>query len=151
MSSAHLQLEHHAMNVILRLRAGWDKLIYNLISPYYGVSSLPKKWQGRIDKLDKSLSSQLNSEQMNYWTEILKNARAIAEKKGGLKDVRDLELHQIARRAKETFGDKSKAHTLSQLETFSISEHFRLQDSFLLFLGIIRSGPLSNHSPSSSL
>lgn len=138
---ADMQLEHHILNVILRLRAGWDKLADYLIVPYYGLPNLSKKeWPKRLDRLKKVLTDQLNSEQRAFWDNILENATQIAEN-GGLRDVRDFELHKIARRSRETLGDKQSAQSLKQLESLAVTEHYRLQDSFLLFLGMILSGP----------
>lgn len=138
---ADMQLEHHILNVILRLRAGWDKLIDYLIVPYYGLPNLSKKeWPKRLDRVKKALTDQLNSEQRAFWDNILENATQIAEK-GGLRDVRDFELHKIARRSRETLGDEQSVHSLKQLESLAVSEHHRLQDSFLLFLAVILSGP----------
>lgn len=137
-----MQFENHMLNAVFRLRAGWDKLADYLIVPYYGIPNISKiSWPKKLNRLDKELSDRLNLKQKRFWENILKNARMIAEPRG-LRDARDLELHKIARRSRETLGDKQSAHSLKQLESFAIIEHHRLQDSFFLFLGLILSGPL---------
>lgn len=138
-----MQLEHHLLNIMVRLRAGWDKLADYVLTQYFGVTNMGKKWPKRLDKLDKTLRTLLNSQQMKFWDDVLVNARAIAQE-DGLRDLRDFELHKIALRARETLGDRGRAHSLEQLESFAIREHYRLQDSFLLSLGMIRSSPLPN-------
>lgn len=137
-----MQFEHHMLNAVLRLRAGWDKLADYLIVPYYGLHVISKKisWPKRVDRLNKAISDQLNPQQKRFWENILENATMIS-KKGGLRDVRDFELHKIALRSRETLGDKQSAPSLKQLESFAVTEHHRLQDSFLLFLSLILSGP----------
>jgi len=135
-----MQLEHHLINIVLRLRAGWDKLTDYLLAPYYGVKNLAKEWSKRLDKIDKALSLILNTQQKQFYENLLQNAREIAAS-GGLRDVRDFELHKIASRSKETLGDRERAPSLEQMESFVVVEHYRLQDSFLLFLGMVRSGP----------
>ena len=145
-----MQFEHHIVNSIFRLRAGWDKLADYLIVPYYGIFNISSKlsWPKRLDRLDKELSSRLNINQKQFWENILENAKAISEP-GGLRDVRDFELHKIARRSRETLGDKQTAHSLKQLESFAVIEHYRLQDTFILFLSLILNGPTTQRSPRS--
>jgi len=136
-----MQFEHHMLNAVFRLRAGWDKLADYLIVPYYGIPNISKKsWPKRLNRLDTELSGWPNLEQERFWKNILENARMVAEQ-GGLRDTRDFELHKIAQRSRETLGDKRSAHSLKQLESFAIIEHHRLHDSFLLFLSLILSGP----------
>jgi hypothetical protein len=136
-----MQFEHHMLNAVFRLRAGWDKLADYLIVPYYGVPNISKmSWPKRLNRLNKALSDQLNPKQKRFWENILENARMIAGQ-GGLRDARDFELHKIALRSRETLGDKQSAPSLKQLESFAVIEHHRLQDSFLLFLSLILSGP----------
>lgn len=138
-----MQFEHHILNSIFRLRAGWDKLADYLIVPYYGIPNISKlSWPKRLDRLDKELSHRLNINQKQFWENILENAKATAEPRG-LRDVRDFELHKIARRSRETLGDKQTAHSLKQLESFAVIEHYRLQDTFILFLSLILNGPPS--------
>lgn len=138
---ADMQFEHHMLNAIFRLRAGWDKLADYLIVPYHGIPNISKmSWPKELNRLDKELSDRLNLEQKRFWENILENARAIA-RKGGLRDARDFELHKIALRSCETLGDKQSAPSLKQLESFAVIEHHRLQDSFFLLLCLIRSGP----------
>ena len=132
---ADMQLEHHLINILLRLRAGWDKLADYLVAPYYGVHP-DKEWEKRLNKLDRVIQSKLNDKQRMFWVNCLTNARQISK---GLKDIRDFELHKIALRAKETLGNPERAHTLNELEKFVLFEHFRLQESFLLVLAMIRS------------
>lgn len=136
-SWADMQLEHHLINVVLRLRAGWDKLADYVLAPYYGVAPA-KKWVSRVNKLDKEIQPILNDMQKRLWANWLINAKEVS-KKMGLRDVRDLELHKIALRVKETLGHPQRAPALSELENFVLFEHFRLQESFLLVLAIIRS------------
>ncbi|MBI4294673.1 MAG: hypothetical protein HY669_00725 [Chloroflexi bacterium] len=133
---ADMQLEHHLINILLRLRAGWDKLADYVLAPYYGVVSA-KKWVSRIDKLDKEIPPTLNDRQRLLWANWLTNAQEVSREKG-LRYFRDLELHKIALRAKETLGDLQHAPALSELENFVLFEHFRLQESFLLVLAMIR-------------
>lgn len=136
-----MRFEHHLLNCAFRLRAGWDKLVDYLIVPYYGISNISKlSWPKRLNRLDKELSDRLNSEQRRFWDNILENAEAIAQPTG-LRDVRDFELHKIARRSRQTLGHKQGAHSLSQLESSTLIEHHRLQDTFLLFLSLILNGP----------
>lgn len=135
-----MQLEHHLINIVLRLRAGWDKLLDYLLAPYYGVENLAKDWSKRLNKIDKTIPTILNTQQKQFYDNLLQNARAITAS-GGLRDVRTLELHKIASRSKETLGNTERAPSLRQMESFVIFEHYRLQDSFLLFLGMVRSGP----------
>jgi len=136
-SWADMQLEHHLFNILLRLRAGWDKLADYVVAPYYGVNPT-KKWKTTLNKLDREIQSILNDGQSMFWTNWLENAREISKDRG-LKDVRDFELHKIALRAKETLGDPQRTFALSDLEGFILSEHYRLQESFLLVLAMIRS------------
>ena len=103
-------------------------------------------WPRRLNRLDEELSGQLNPKQKQFWENILKNARMIAEPRG-LRDVRDFELHKIALRSRETLGDKQRAPSLKQLESFAVIEHHRLQDSCLLFLSLILSGPRASELP----
>ena len=135
-SWADMQLEHHLINILIRLRAGWDKLADYILAPYYGVTPA-KKWESRINKLDREIQTALNDRQRLFWTNWLTNAREVS-KEMGLRDVRDLELHKIALRVKETLGHPQRAPALSELENFVLFEHFRLQESFLLVLAIIR-------------
>lgn len=135
-----MQLEHHLVNIVIRLRAGWDKLADYLLIPYYGIKNPGDKWLQRLGNIDRTLSIVLNAQQEQFWENLLQNAREIAAQ-GGLKDVRDYELHKIASRSKETLGGRERDPSLRQMESFAITEHYRLQDSFLLFLGIVRSGP----------
>ena len=145
-----MQFEHHMLNAVFRLRAGWDKLVDNLIVSYYGMPNISKKsWPKRVDRLNKDLPDRLNPEQKRFWEDILKNARAIAQQRG-LKEIRDFELHKIALRSRETLGDKRSARSLKELESFAVFEHHRLQDSFLLFLGLILSGPRASETAVSS-
>ena len=132
-----MQLEHHFMNLVLRLRAGWDKLADYIVAPYYGITPA-KKWEARLNKLNSAIESSLNDEQRIFWANWLTNAREISKQRG-LKDVRDFELHKIALRAKETLGNPERTFALSDLETFVLFEHFRLEESFLLVLAMIRS------------
>lgn len=136
-----MQFEHHMLNAVFRLRAGWDKLADYLIVPYYGIPNISKmSWPKKLNRLNEELSDRLNLKQKRFWENILENARIIAEPKG-LRDARDFELHKIALRSRETLGDKQSAHSLKQLEAFVVHEHHRLQDSFLLFLSLILNGP----------
>ncbi len=140
-SFTDMQFENHMLNAVFRLRAGWDKLADYLIVPYYGIPNISKmSWLKQVNRLDKELSNRLNLKQKRFWENILENARMIA-KPGGLRDARDYELHKIARRSRETLGDKRSAPSLKQLESFTVIEHHRLQDNFLLFLSLILSGP----------
>ena len=139
-SFTDMQFEHHMLNAVFRLRAGWDKLANNLIVPYYGIRNISKSWPKKVDRLDKELSDRLTIKQKRFWGNILENARMIA-KSGGLRQARDYELHNIAPRSRETLGHKRSAPSLKQLESFTVIEHHRLQDNFLLFLSLILSGP----------
>ena len=143
-----MQFEHHMLNAVLRLRAGWDKLADYLIVPYYGVQTMSKKtsWPKRVSRLNQAIADQLNPQQKGLWENILENATMIS-RKGGLRDVRDFELHKIALRSRETLGDKQSAPSLKQLESFAVIEHHRLQDSFLLSLSLILSGPRASELP----
>ena len=134
-SWSDMQLEHHLMNILLRLRAGWDKLADYVLAPYYGVTPA-KNWESRVNKLDREIQPALKDMQRRFWTNWLTNAREVS-KKMGLRDVRDLELHKIALRVKETLGHPQRAPALSELEHFVLFEHFRLQESFLLVLATI--------------
>lgn len=134
---ADMQLEHHLINVLLRLRAGWDKLADYVLAPYYNVPPA-KKWKARVNKLDREIQSKLSERQRPFWTNWLSNARNVSNEMG-LKDVRDLELHKIGLRVRETLGHPQRAPALSELENFILFEHFRLQESFLLVLAMIRS------------
>lgn len=136
-SWADMQLEHHLINILLRLRAGWDKLADYVVAPYYGITPAAK-WEARLRKLNSAIESSLNDKQRMFWANWLTNAREISKERG-LKDVRDFELHKIALRAKETLGNPERTFALSDLERFVLSEHFRLQESFLLVLAMIRS------------
>lgn len=136
-----MQLEHHLTNIVIRLRAGWDKLADSLLIPYYGISNPGKTWPKRLSNINRELSTILNAQQKEFWENLLQNAQQIAAP-GGLRDVRDFELHKIASRSKETLGGRGRDPSLEQMESFAVTEHYRLQDSFLLFLGIVRSGPL---------
>ena len=136
-----MQLEHHLTNIVIRLRAGWDKLASNLLIPYYGISNPGKTWPKRLNNINRELSMILNAQQKEFWKNLLQNARQIAVP-GGLRDVRDFELHRIASRSKETLGGRERDPSLEQMESFAVTEHYRLQDSFLLFLGIVRGRPL---------
>lgn len=135
-SWADMKLEHHFMNILIRLRAGWDKLVDNVLAPYFGVS-LPNKWNKRLDKLERGVSSKLNEKQRMFWTNWMKNARSVAVK-NGLKDIRDFELHKIAFRARETLGKATNPYKLDDLDKFVLFEHLRLEESFLLVLAMIR-------------
>lgn len=139
-SWADMQLEHHLINILLRLRAGWDKLADYVLAPYYGVTPA-KRWKSRVNKLDREIQSAINDRQRLFWTNWLANAQEVS-KEMGLRDVRDLELHKIALRVKETLGHPQRAPALSELENFVLFEHFRLQESFLLVLAMIRSARL---------
>jgi hypothetical protein len=142
-----MQFEHHMLNAVFRLRAGWDKLADYLIVPYYGVPNISKmSWPKRVNRLNQAISNQLNPEQKLFWENILENAGMIG-RKGGLRDVRDFELHKIALRSRETLGNKQSAPSLKQLESFAVTEHHRLQDSFLLFLSLILSGHRASELP----
>lgn len=137
---ADMRFEHHLLNAVFRIRAGWDKLVDYLVVPYYGSPNISKNsWPKRLDRLNRELSSQLNSCQKKLWDNILENAKMIAVR-GGLRDARDFELHKIALRSRETLGDKQRAPTLNQLESFTVSEHYRLQDNFILFIAMILQG-----------
>lgn len=135
-SWADMKLEHHFMNILIRLRAGWDKLADNILAPYFGVS-LPNKWNKRLDKLERTISSKLNHRQRMLWTNWMQNAETVA-KKNGLKDMRDFELHKIAFRARETLGKSTTFYKLDDLDKFVLFEHLRLEESFLLVLAMIR-------------
>lgn len=130
-----MKLEHHFMNILIRLRAGWDKLADNVLAPYFGVS-LPDKWKNRLDKLERTISSKLNERQRVFWSNWMRNAHTVA-KKYGLKDMRDFELHKIAFRARETLGKSTTFYKLDDLDKFVLFEHLRLEESFLLVLAII--------------
>lgn len=134
-SWADMQLEHHLINILLRLRAGWDKLADYVIAKYYGVARA-KTWEARINKLDREIQPRLNVKQRMFWANWLANAKAISR---GLKEARDFELHKISVRAKETLGNPGYTYSLNDLENFVLFEHFRLQESFLLILAMIRS------------
>lgn len=131
-----MQLEHHFMNILIRLRAGWDKLADYVLAPYYGVKPA-KKWGARLNKLDQTIRPELNARQKLFWEDWLRNATYISEPYQ-LKDMRDLELHKIAVRAKETLGHPSATYAMNDLGNFILFEHFRLQESFLLVLAMIR-------------
>ena len=133
-----MKLEHHFMNILIRLRAGWDKLADNVLAQYFGVS-LPDKWNSRLDKLERTIISKLNPRQRMFWSNWIRNARTVGEN-NGLKHIRDLELHRIARRAGETLGKASNSYTLADLDKFVLFEHIRLEESFLLVLAMIRTG-----------
>jgi len=135
-SWADMKLEHHFMNILIRLRAGWDKLADNVLARYFGVS-LPNKWNKRLDKLERTISSKLNERQHMFWTNWMRNARSVAEK-DRLKDMRDFELHKIAFRARETLGKATNSYKLDDLDAFVLFEHLRLEESFLLVLAMIR-------------
>jgi hypothetical protein len=139
-----MQFEHHLLNTIFRIRAGWDKLIDYVIVPYYGLPNLSKnRWPTRLNRLEKELRNQLNLEQTHFLDNLMENAQAIAHQ-GGLRDTRDFELHKIAVRSRETLGNRHRAPSLQQLELFAVAEHYRLQDNFVLCLGIILGGPQIN-------
>ena len=131
-----MQLEHHFMNILIRLRAGWDKLADYVIAPYYGIKPA-KKWRARLNKLDHTIRPELNARQELFWEDWLRNATFIAERYR-LKYMRDLELHKIAVRTKETLGHPSARYDMNDLDTFILFEHFRLQESYLLALAMIR-------------
>jgi hypothetical protein len=95
-----------------------------------------RKWDARINKLDREIQPLLNGKQSMFWTNWLENAKAISK---GVKEARDLELHKIAMRARETLGNPGYTYSLNELENFVLFEHFRLQESFLLILAMIRS------------
>lgn len=134
---ADMQLENHLINILLRIRAGWDKLADYVVAPYYGARPADK-WKGTLDKLDRAIESNINDKQRIFWGNWLKNAGEIS-KNNGVKDIRDFELHKIALRAKETLGNPERAYSLKEFESFVLFEHFRLQESFLLVLAMIRS------------
>lgn len=130
-----MQLEHHFINIIIRIRAGWDKLANYIIAKYYGVNEA-KKWEAMLRKLDREIKPILNDNQRMFWENWLANAKAISK---GIKEARDFELHKIATRAKETLGNPRHTYPLNDLENIVLFEHFRLQESFLLILAMIRS------------
>ena len=131
-----MQLEHHLMNLVLRFRAGWDKLADLVVAPYYCVTPA-KTWGKRLDKLNREIRPKLSGNQEMFWANWLANAKEISKDRG-LRDIRNFELHNIALRAKETLGNPERAFALSELESLVFSEHFRLQESFLLVLAMIR-------------
>jgi len=130
-----MQLEHHLINILLRLRAGWDKLADYVIAEYYGITHA-KTWETRINKLDREIQPIINDKQIMFWKNWIENARAISN---GLRVARDFELHKIAVRVKETLGNPKYTYSMNDLENFVLFEHFRLQESFLLILAMIRS------------
>ncbi len=136
-----MQLEHHLTNIVIRLRAGWDKLASDLLIPYYGISNPGRTWPKRLNNINRELSTILNAQQKEFWENLLQRAQQIAVP-GGLRDVRDFELHNIASRSKETLGSRERDPSLEQMESFAVTEHYRLQDGFLLFLGMVRGRPL---------
>lgn len=129
------QAEHHLFNLIFRIRAGWDKLIDYLLVPYYGIKNMARRWEPRVAKLNRELPQLLIGGQP-FGSNLSENASQIAD----LKDLRDGELHKIGQRAKETFGDKLRAPSLAERERIVLDEHYRLQDAFLLFVALVRSG-----------
>ena len=132
---ADMQLEHHLINILIRIIAGWNKLANYIIAKYYGVNEA-KKWEAMLRKLDREIQPILNDKQRMFWKNWLTNAKAISK---GIKEARDFELHKIATRAKETLGNPGYTYSLNDLENIVLFEHFRLQESFLLILAMIRS------------
>ena len=132
---ADMQLEHHLINILIRIIAGWNKLANYIIAKYYGVNEA-KKWEAMLRKLDREIQPILNDKQRMFWENWLTNAKAISK---GIKEARDFELHKIATRAKETLGNPGYTYSLNDLENIVLFEHFRLQESFLLILAMIRS------------
>ena len=130
-----MQLEHHLINILIRIIAGWNKLANYIIAKYYGVNEA-KKWEAMLRKLDREIQPILNDKQRMFWENWLTNAKAISK---GIKEARDFELHKIATRAKETLGNPGYTYSLNDLENIVLFEHFRLQESFLLILAMIRS------------
>ena len=130
-----MQLEHHLINILIRIIAGWNKLANYIIAKYYGVNEA-KKWEAMLRKLDREIQPILNDKQRMFWKNWLENAKAISK---GIKEGRDFELHKIATRAKETLGNPGYTYSLNDLENIVLFEHFRLQESFLLILAMIRS------------
>lgn len=134
-SWADMQLEHHFINILLRLRAGWDKLADYVVAKYFNIT-ISDSWEKRISKLDRDLQPKLNNKQKMYWNNWLKNAKDIS---GRLKEIRDFELHKISLRTRETLGNPNTSYSMNDLENFVLFEHFRLQESYLLILAMIRS------------
>ncbi len=137
-SWADMKLEHHFMNILIRIRAGWDKLTDNVLAQYFGVP-LPDKWKSRLGKLERTIISKLNESQRVFWSNWIRNAHSVGEN-NGLKHMRDLELHKIALRARETLGKATKSYKLDDLDKLVLFEHLRLEESFLLVLAMIRTG-----------
>jgi hypothetical protein len=135
-SWADMRLEHHFMNILIRLRAGWDKLADNVIAAYYGVPPA-NKWNSRLNKLERTIPTRLNERQSMFWANWIRNARSVA-RTDGLKDIRDYELHKIAQRARQTLGKATDSYNLDDLDKFVVFEHFRLEESLLLILAMIR-------------
>jgi hypothetical protein len=135
-SWADMRLEHHFMNILIRLRAGWDKLADNVIAAYYGVPPA-NKWNSRLDKLERTIPTRLNERQSMFWANWIRNARSVA-RTDGLKDMRDYELHKIAQRARQTLGKATDSYNLDDLDKLVVFEHFRLEESLLLVLAMIR-------------
>ena len=50
------------------------------------------KWNKRLDKLERTISSKLNHRQRMLWTNCMQNAETVA-KENGLKDMRDFEYY----------------------------------------------------------
>ncbi len=139
LSFADLRMELHLKNLVIRIRAGWDKILNNILAPWFDArhpKGWPNRWAGRINHLDQLIGAT-GAETPRYWADWKRNAEEYTSL--GLRDMREGELHYWSKRVRENFGNSAGEITLDALQRLVVQEHFRLMDVWLLTIAMLRS------------
>lgn len=127
----------HLQNAVTRIRAGWDKLVSNLVIDCYEFRNRPDRFQKKIKAIERTLLPQLPYQQQKAFMENYRdNAAAVAE--SALLMLRDDDLHFISHQATETFGRPGRDPSVDDFWTVVLNEYQRLEQSFLLFIAMLK-------------
>lgn len=134
LSYADLVTQMHLQNAVNRLRAGWDKLMTNLVFDGLSLKNPPDRFLRKVRSAEMQLAGRLSLDQEPLFANLVRNARDVAQ--SPLVRLRDSDLHFISQQATETFGRPGVHPALQDFWTIVLNEHQRLDQSFLLLIGV---------------
>ncbi|MBI2886761.1 MAG: hypothetical protein HYY02_06100 [Chloroflexi bacterium] len=126
----------HLQNAVTRIRAGWDKLMTNLVLGSFESRGLPDRFPKKIKAVQRMLQSGLSSYQRSLLDNYCLNASTVAV--SPLLRFRDDDLHFVSHQATETFGRPGHDPSIDDFWAVVLSEYQRLEQSFLLIIAMLK-------------
>lgn len=126
-----------ANDIIIRLKAIWDKLLGELLLKAYFNASIPDKFKSKCNKLQKIIESHpnLTDQQIKYLQLILELASAVEN----IKEWRDHDVHMISETILGVFTRDETAETLFTIWEKINNLHNLTREAIFISIGFFTS------------